>query len=272
MDADVLIWPRSWAGRTELLGDYRQHGAAVLGGVFAPEELLRLREKCAALLDREALQDPPAGHPRLGEDAPRRNHVVHLTHKLPEVADVLFDPRIVAVVRDLLGECWPLTGGLFGVVYQDADNDEGSSYRRIGWHTDWQSGPQKDRWPALTVTIHLDPTGPDNGHLRVLAGSHMWATPESRATQRASGSLRRGGYGQMPPPHEMPLAHEPLLGEQALPCAFGDVLFHDAYLWHAASEARPQAGLHRRHLRVGWYSGPEDQALDTRGFTRNAAR
>ena len=65
----------------------------------------------------------------------------------------------------------------FGVVYQDARPGRESSYTRIGWHSDWQSGPNLDIWPSVAFTFHVDATSPANGFLRVVPGSHRWATP-----------------------------------------------------------------------------------------------
>ena len=44
----------------------------------------------------------------------------------------------------------------------------------------------------------------------------------------------------------MPLAFEKAPGEVAVYCDDGDVLFHDAYLWHSAASATDSSAV-RRH-------------------------
>ena len=52
----------------------------------------------------------------------------------------------------------------------------------------------------------------------------------------------------------------------------GDIIFHDAYLWHSAARGTDDE-TRRRHVRGGWYSG--GGALETEhleDFVKNAAR
>jgi hypothetical protein len=52
----------------------------------------------------------------------------------------------------------------------------------------------------------------------------------------------------------------------------GDILFHDAYLWHSAARATDD-DTWRRHVRGGWFSGAgpiEGPHIDE--FVKNAAR
>jgi hypothetical protein len=71
----------------------------------------------------------------------------------------------------------------------------------------------------------------------------------------------------------MPLGFDKVAGEFAVYCEAGDVLFHDAYLWHSAAAATDEAGI-RRHIRGAWFSGPPDaEARDyLEDFVKNAAR
>jgi hypothetical protein len=151
----------------------------------------------------------------------------------------------------LLGPaCWLLEDDRFGVVFQDARPGEGSGYSRIGWHSDFQSGPHLPVWPSVAFTIHLDPTSPQNGFLRVVPGSHLG------------------------PPDGMPPAFEKVPGEIAVYCERGDVLLHHADLWHSAARATDDGpGGIRRHIRGSWYGGqrlaPGHGVAD---FVKNAAR
>ncbi len=53
-------------------------------------------------------------------------------------------------------------------------------------------------WPATAVTLHIDGTGPDNGFLRVVPGSHLWSMPAPYENINGAvvpdGSAERGGY------------------------------------------------------------------------------
>ncbi|MEI2653257.1 MAG: hypothetical protein V9G12_14120 [Microthrixaceae bacterium] len=53
----------------------------------------------------------------------------------------------------------------------------------------------------------------------------------------------------------MPLGFEKVPGEIATYCERGDVLFHDAYLWHSAARASAE-GTMRRHVRGGFLHRP----------------
>ena len=71
----------------------------------------------------------------------------------------------------------------------------------------------------------------------------------------------------------MPLGFEKIPGEVAIYCDAGDVLFHDAYLWHSAASAT-ETGAIRRHIRGAWFSGAPDPIEDDylEEFVKNAAR
>jgi hypothetical protein len=72
----------------------------------------------------------------------------------------------------------------------------------------------------------------------------------------------------------MPPGFEKVPGEIAVYCDFGDVLLHDARLWHAAARATddPPLGV-RRHIRGSWHGGarlPAGHGVDD--FIKNAKR
>jgi ectoine hydroxylase-related dioxygenase (phytanoyl-CoA dioxygenase family) len=69
----------------------------------------------------------------------------------------------------------------------------------------------------------------------------------------------------------MPLGFEKVPGEIAVYCDRGDLLFHDAYLWHSAARATTDDAV-RRHIRGGWYSGTQDPKVTIADFVKNAAR
>ncbi|MCL9760822.1 phytanoyl-CoA dioxygenase family protein [Frankia sp. AiPa1] len=217
--------------------------------------------------------DSSAGSSSAGSE-PYVNYVEHVEELSPAVKTAASHPSLVRALRGLLGsEVWTLGEAGSGVVYQDARPGRESGYTRIGWHSDWQAMPSLDVWPGAAFTIHVDATSPANGFLRVVPGSHQWATPPPyRNINNApvpDDARPSGGYTDTPPPFPMPLGFEKVPGEIALYAERGDVLLHDAYLWHSAARATDDATL-RRHVRSGYYAG--DRASYREQFVKNAAR
>jgi ectoine hydroxylase-related dioxygenase (phytanoyl-CoA dioxygenase family) len=270
----------------ELHAFYVEHGYAVLRGLWDEDQVVEMEAACEAAqqgLVAGALSER-YGTTVLVDDADRgrvaafANYVTYASELLPEVRVASRHPVARDVVARILGEeAWLLEGMRFGVVYQDARPGRESSYTRIGWHSDWQSGPHLDMWPSAAFTIHLDGTSPANGFLRVVPGSHRWATPAPYRNANDAvvpdGSRPAGGHTDAPPPCEMPLGFDHVPGEIALYCERGDLLFHDAYLWHSAARATDD-DARRRHIRGGWYSGQPLDPADawTEDFVKNAAR
>ena len=258
-------------------------GFAIVRGLFDPVRLSELDAAASALQEQLlagelaerygtlTLVDDPDGT----RTSKLANYVTHVTEISPVLRAAIVDPALVAVVQGWLGESWLLEADPFGVVLQDARPGSESSYTRIGWHSDWQSGPHLDRWPSVAFTLHLDATSPANGFLRVVPGSHRWATPAPfrnvNGVAVPDGSRPTGGYDDIEPPAPMPLRFEKVTGEIPVYCEAGDVLFHDAYLWHSAARATDDDAI-RRHVRGGWYSGVPDTGVTEADFVKNAAR
>jgi len=234
------------------------NGFAVVRGLWSDDELdaaqadlIELQQRLVAgELPPECgtaiLDDPDA----LVEGEPFAHYVCHATEVSPSAHGLVTHPVLVAVMHRLLGPtAWLLDYERFGVVYQDARPGRASGYSRIGWHSDFQSGPHLAIWPSVAFTIHLDATSPANGFLRAVPGSHHR-------------------------PADLPDGFEKVPGEIAVYCERGDVLLHHADLWHAAARATedPPGGV-RRHLRGSWYAGERlarGHGLDD--FVKNAAR
>ncbi len=261
---------------------FREHGFAVLRGLWSKAELDDFAAECAAAQDQVRVGALPAkfGETVLtsGGDANRVvNYVQYITQIAPKTRAATYHPAIVELISRWIPGAYLSERARFGVVYQDARPGRDSGYARIGWHSDWQSGPHLDRWPSVAFTIHIDGTGPDNGFLRVVPGSHLWATPapynNANGVPVPEGARAAGGRTPAPPPYPMPLRFEKIPGEIALYCEAGDLLFHDAYLWHSAARATDDTAI-RRHVRGGWFSGPpEPESGDfLEDFVKNAAR
>jgi ectoine hydroxylase-related dioxygenase (phytanoyl-CoA dioxygenase family) len=242
------------------LGDFfQQNGFAILRGAHGEDELASLERDLADQQERllrgalpprhgtAVLDDPDASI----DGRPFAHYVCHITEVSAPAYRAVVEAQTVAVVRRLLGEAaWLLDYERFGIVYQDARPQRGSGYSRIGWHSDWQSGPHLDIWPSVAFTLHLDATSPANGFLRVLPGSHLGA---------AEG---------------MPPGFEKVPGEVAVYADRGDVLLHEARLWHSAARGTDDGpGGIRRHLRGSWCAGTRlavGHGVDD--FVKNARR
>jgi ectoine hydroxylase-related dioxygenase (phytanoyl-CoA dioxygenase family) len=201
------------------------------------------------------------------------NYVDHIEELAPAIGTSLATPALVDLVTRILGPgFWP---GRDGVVYQDARPGRESGYTRIGWHADWQAIPHLDIWPATAFTFHIDGTSPANGFLRVVPGSHLWATasPFENINNVAvpDGTPASRGYTDTPAPAPMPLGFEKIRGEIPVYVERGDVILHDAYLWHSAARATDDNTM-RRHVRGGWHGGDRSLMHRETGFVKNAAR
>jgi hypothetical protein len=241
-----------------LVGHFRTQGFAILRGLFPVEELAELQrdmehwqsELVAGHLDERhgtaILIDHDAADPERFA-----NYVTEVTLLSALARQAAAHPTVVEIVQALIGEdAWLLEDDRFGVVYQDARPGSESGYSRIGWHSDWQSGPHLTMWPSVAFTVHLDATSPANGFLRVLPASHLYGT------------------------EGMPTGFEKVPGEAAVYADLGDVIFHDAHLWHSAARATAEGDeAVRRHIRGSWYGGERLEAgHGVADFVKNAAR
>ncbi|MCW2523267.1 MAG: phytanoyl-CoA dioxygenase (PhyH) protein [Frankiales bacterium] len=260
---------------------YHENGFVVLRDVFAAELMERMEAECVRAQQQVVNHELSEryGSTVFLDDAAKAevfaNYVEFINELSPAVVEATAHPNLLAALHRLLSEdCWMRDASQFGVVYQDARPGKESGYTRIGWHSDWQAGPSLDIWPSTAFTFHIDGTSPENGFLRVVPGSHRWATPapyrnvndiEVPATAAAT-----GGYTDTPPPFEMALRFEAIPGEIPVYTQRGDVILHDAYLWHSAARATAEDTT-RRHVRGGYFAG--DRANEgVEQFLKNAAR
>lgn len=269
----------------ESLADfYHQFGYAILRGLLDEPSWMRLENQCVESQTRliGGQLDERFGTTELIEDDAGdkatvfANYVLNITELSGEADSIMHGPAVRSVIELCLGPgCWSGADDRHGFVYQDARPGPESSYKRIGWHSDWQSSPHFTMWPATAVTLHIDGTGPDNGFLRVVPGSHLWATPVPYENVNGAvvpdGSAEFGGYTEDPPPFAMPLRFEKIPGEVGVYAERGDILFHDCYLWHSAAAAT-EISARRRHVRGSWFAGDRPGPSGPGDFVKNAAR
>ncbi|HET6502050.1 MAG TPA: phytanoyl-CoA dioxygenase family protein [Amycolatopsis sp.] len=260
---------------------YRENGFVVLRGVFSDDLMARMETECVAAQGKVLAGELPE---RYGStvflDDPAKaqrfvNYVEFVSELSPAVRDAATHPVVTAVLRRLLGETtWLRDSSSHGIVYQDARPGKESGYTRIGWHSDWQSAPSLNIWPSTAFTFHLDGTSPANGFLRVVPGSHNWATPAPfknvNGVEVPADAKPAGGHSKTEPPFEMPLRFESVPGEIPVFTERGDIILHDCYLWHSAARATDE-NTTRRHVRGSYFSGDRaEETIDQ--FIKNAAR
>jgi ectoine hydroxylase-related dioxygenase (phytanoyl-CoA dioxygenase family) len=260
---------------------YRDNGFVILRGVFAAELMDRMETECVATQQKVLVHELPEryGSTVFLDDAAKAerfvNYVEYVNEVAPAVREAATHPVLVAVLRRLLGDdAWLRDSNSHGIVYQDARPGKESGYTRIGWHSDWQSGPSLEVWPAIAFTFHIDGTSPANGFLRVVPGSHQWATPAPfkniNDIEVPEDAKPTGGHTDIEPPFEMPLRFEPVPGEIPVYTGRGDIILHDCYLWHSAARATDE-NTARRHVR-GSYFGGDRAGERVEQFIKNAAR
>ena len=263
---------------------FREHGFAILRGGVDRATMAALESECVDAQARLVAGELDARHGTTtlfeadaGVKATRfANYVIHITDLSPTARAVVHSDPVTGAIHRWLGpRCWSAESERFGYVYQDARPGRESSYTRIGWHSDWQSSPHLPMWPAVAITIHVDSTSPANGFLRVVPGSHRWATPAPwdnvNGAVVPAGSAEWVGHSDRPPPVPMPLGFDKVPGEIAVYADAGDIMFHDCYLWHSAAVAT-DAGARRHHVRGSWYAGAEPANFGPEDFVKNAAR
>jgi ectoine hydroxylase-related dioxygenase (phytanoyl-CoA dioxygenase family) len=268
--------------RADLIAHYRRYGFAVIRDLFPSQLTDQMESECVRAQRQVIAGELPDRHGStifLDEAAKAEkfaNYVEYVTELSPAVVEGATDAFLVDVIKELIGpDCWLSADARAGVVYQDSRPGRESGYTRIGWHSDWQSAPNLDIWPATAFTFHIDGTSPANGFLRVVPGSHLWATPAPyrniNGVPVPEDARPTGGYAVTEPPFPMPLGFEKVRGEIPVYTERGDIILHDAYLWHSAARATDDATT-RRHVRGGYLNGDPEGDGKREVFVKNAAR
>jgi phytanoyl-CoA hydroxylase len=142
------------------------------------------------------------------------------------------DPRF-DILLDLIGPGARLgTEEKDGMVLNHYVNGENSKFTQMGWHTDGLrdifQGHKLN--PMLNVGIHLNDMKPENGGLRVLAGTHK---------QSLYSMLFRKRYF---------LDNNPDHKEIAIMPEAGDLTIHDGRLWHRVAQSSVTGEESRRRV------------------------
>jgi hypothetical protein len=193
-----------------LRDELRSRGFALARGVFTTEGLLNAQTTTQTLIDDwfagRGRQDPdlwscPAGEPPV--------ETLYRIHRFETKTDVprtlVSSPRFERLLLDVFGsEAVPTECAVTLKV-------PGRGVE-VPWHRDPVDAP---RFSVYNFTIYLDDSGPDNGCLHAVPGSHL----ENGETSE-----------------RMPEAAVPI------PAAAGDVLVHDVHLEHGSPSSDAPRG------------------------------
>jgi hypothetical protein len=129
-----------------------------------------------------------------------------------------------------------------GLVVNHFRHEEGSSYKRLGWHTDslrdvfYLEKPRR----YLNVGFYLDDSPVSKGGVRILPCTHLQSV-YSMLTRKA---------------HFLDPEQDP--GEYAMEAEAGDLTIHDGRIWHRVAQATAVGDAsQRRVMYLPLMNGPE---------------
>ncbi len=195
-----------------------QDGYLVLARFITPDLLTRMRQRMEELFAEEG---EAAGSEFKQEPGCRR--LANLVDKGDVFREVIVHPDILELVRHVLGPAIKLSSLNVRSV------NPGSGLQPL--HADMAAvADERGYWVCNTVWM-LDDYTPENGALRVIAGSHRWGKlPQEVLTD--------------------PLADHPW--QTLVTGSAGTVVVLNAHLWHAGmanTTARPRTSLHAFYCR-----------------------
>jgi ectoine hydroxylase-related dioxygenase (phytanoyl-CoA dioxygenase family) len=214
----------------EQIATYRERGYIVLPSVLSSEQLSRLRQVLASILERahgvsanDAVFDLEDSHT---PDRPRVRRV-----KTPHKVDAFFmelvrSPAILEPVKALLGPSVRFLNSKLNLK----SAGHGSA---VEWHQDWAYYPYSND-DVLAVGVTLDDMTRDNGPMLLLPGSHRGPIYDHHANGRFV-----GGFDPLKAGLDVSPA-EPVI----LPA--GSISIHQARLVHGSDLNR--SGADRRFL------------------------
>ena len=151
---------------------YREIGAIVVEGVLTDVTRQQMKNVLADLVERsrvvkthDKVYDLEPGHSS-AEPRVRRIKTPHLVH--PVFADFLRSPKLIGILRDLLGDSVRLHGSKLNLKAPHFGSP-------VEWHQDWAFYPHTND-DLLAVGVMLDDTTVENGALYILPGTHKGPT------------------------------------------------------------------------------------------------
>ena len=170
---------------------YARDGFALIEDLVTGPALAELAARMDALWREAESEDRPEVIREPGTNTVRSVFAVHESE--PLVARLIEDPRIQGIARQILGSD--------AYVHQSRVNFKpGFDGKEFAWHSDFETWHVEDGMPrmrAFSLSLALVDSGPHNGPLMLMPGSHQefvvcaGHTPERHYEK----SLRRQEYG-----------------------------------------------------------------------------
>jgi phytanoyl-CoA hydroxylase len=224
---------------------YDRYGFVVFESVFDAETMARVNKE----LDEQKYKIADSGKLQVngvpikfgidenGDVIPQRTPFMNLLS--PVIAQLVQDPKLAPLL-----EFFPNARFGYnerdGVVINHYVAGKKSRFKRLGWHTDSIRDIfylEKVR-PMLNVGIHISPSSPKYGGLRIIPGSHtqsIW--------KLLTGKLHIIG-------------HKPDPNELAVEVNVGDLTIHDGRMWHRAAGPTEALGKNRKTIYFPILCGP----------------
>ena len=164
---------------------YRETGYLVVENVYSDDEIQQMRGAVANLVSRAAgVTDHDDVYDLEPSHTPERPRVRRI--KEPYNVDHLFrsmaeHPRLIAVLRRLLGDDLRLHGGKINIKAAEYGSP-------VEWHQDWAFYPHTND-DVLAVGVMLDDMTEQNGPLLVMPGSHKGPTYDHHADGIFAGAI-----------------------------------------------------------------------------------
>lgn len=222
-------------------------GAIRFEGVASPEEVVTLRRAWDTLCDdfvrheRRIVNGTPIKFGHRPDGSRYVNRFAFASQFSPEIRAFVRDERFEAI-RQLCGADMRVAEDeKDGVVINCYRNEDGSRYKRLGWHTDGLRDiflGQRLR-PMYNIGFYFDDATEENGLLGLIPGSH---------TQGKWRMLTRKLYF---------VDHRDDPSEVLLSAKAGDVTIHDGRLWHRVTRGTATGDAStRRTMYVPYINGP----------------
>ncbi|KAB2876831.1 MAG: phytanoyl-CoA dioxygenase family protein [Burkholderiaceae bacterium] len=202
---------------------YREQGAIVVEGLADASTRQTIQRVLADLVERsrgvsqhDSVFDLEPGH-SAAQPRVRRIKAPHKTH--PVFAEFMRSPRLLQVLRQLLGESVRLHGSKLNLKAPRFGSP-------VEWHQDWPFYPHTND-DLLAVGVMLDDTSVENGALYVVPGTHKGPTYDHHGPDgRFCGAMDFDASG--------------LKFADAVPCVgpAGSCSFHHVRLVHGSAQNR----------------------------------
>lgn len=213
------------------IDEYREAGALVVEGVLDDATRKQMKSILADLVERsravkthDSVYDLEPGH----SSSDPRVRRIKAPHKVnPVFAEFMRSPRLLAILRALLGESVRLHGSKLNLKSPGFGSP-------VEWHQDWPFYPHTND-DLLAVGVMLDDTTVENGALYIVPGTHRGPTYDHHG---ADGHFCGA----------MDFAASGLRFEDAVPCVgpAGSCSFHHVRTVHGSAQntsSRPRGLL-----------------------------